>query len=139
MADSRPMACWPGSEWTRMASSSSRVAPCRTGRGGGTCCSISMVAAASLVQRSRWSRQELPNRVAIPGRGRKPLGRKMPGGKTPGGKKVKLARGTGFCSASGLEIQFGPKGYCETLFVNKVENDRVYFQHSEMSSIVCHI
>jgi len=122
MAVSRPRAAgWSGSEWTRMASSSSRVAPRRTGKegGGGTRGSISMAAAViSLVRR------KLPNRAAMPGRGRKPPGRKV-----PGGKMVEWARG------GSSEMQFGPgEMYCETLFVNKVENDRAYFQLSEMSS-----
>jgi hypothetical protein len=66
MAILRPTAGWSGSEWTRMASSSSRVAPRRTGRGGGggTRGSISMAAVTSLVRRSRL---ELPNRAAMPG------------------------------------------------------------------------
>jgi len=125
MADSRPTAGWPSGslEWMRMAFSSSRVAPHQTGRGGGTCGSILMAAAAatSLVRRSWW---ELPNLAAMPGRGRKPLG----------GKKVEWARGSGLCSASGLKMHFAPwEIYCETLFVKKVENDRAYFQLSEMS------
>lgn len=103
-----------------MASSSSRVAPRRTGKegGGGTRGSISMAVATSFVWR------KLPNRAAMPGRGRKPPGRKV-----PGGKMVEWARG------GSSEMQFGPgEMYCETLFVNKVENDRAYFQLSEMSS-----
>jgi hypothetical protein len=68
--------------------------------------------------------RKLPNRAAMPGRGRKPPGRKV-----PGGKMVEWARG------GSSEMQFGPgEMYCETLFVNKVENDRAYFQLSEMSS-----
>jgi hypothetical protein len=70
-------------------------------------------------------RRKLPNRAAMPGRGRKP-----PGCKVPGGKMVEWARG------GSSEMQFGPgEMYCETLFVNKVENDRAYFQLSEMSSL----
>jgi hypothetical protein len=77
-----------------------------------------MAVATSLVWR------KLPNRAAMPGRGRKPPGRKV-----PGGKMVEWARG------GSSEMQFGPgEMYCETLFVNKVENDRAYFQLSEMSS-----
>jgi len=131
MAISRLTAGWFGSEWTRMASSSSRVAPRRTGREGGgggeTRGSISM-ASVSLVRRERTRSWRELNRTDDPGRGRKPPGGKTPGGKTPGGKKVEWARGK--------ETQLGPGGMLwKSLCVwTKLKTIRAYFQLTEMSS-----